>query len=42
MRGPSVVKRTVRPTHPGEMPREDFMSDYGLTVAGPALAVSVS
>lgn len=23
-----------RPTHPGEMLREDFLPDYGLTVAG--------
>ena len=31
-----------RPTHPGEMLREDFMSDYGLTVAGLAEAIGVS
>ena len=31
-----------RPTHPGEMLREDFMPDYGLTVAGLAEAVGVS
>jgi len=31
-----------RPTHPGEMLREDFMPDYGLTVAGLAAAVGVS
>jgi antitoxin HigA-1 len=31
-----------RPTHPGEMLREDFMSDYGLTVTGLADAVGVS
>jgi antitoxin HigA-1 len=23
--------RRIRPTHPGEMLREDFMTDYGLT-----------
>ena len=23
-----------RPTHPGEMLREDYLPDYGLTVAG--------
>jgi len=23
-----------KPTHPGEMLREDFLPDYGLTVAG--------
>src|SRR3990170_8293843 len=31
-----------RPTHPGEMLHEDFMPDYGLTVAGLAEAVGVS
>ena len=31
-----------RPTHPGEMLREDFMPDYSLTVAGLADAVGVS
>jgi len=31
-----------RPTHPGEMLQEDFMPDYGLTVAGLADAVGVS
>ncbi len=31
-----------RPTHPGEMLREDFLSDYGLTVAGLAEAIGVS
>jgi addiction module HigA family antidote len=31
-----------RPTHPGEMLREDFLPDYGLTVAGLAEAVGVS
>jgi antitoxin HigA-1 len=31
-----------RPTQPGEMLREDFMPDYGLTVAGLADAVRVS
>lgn len=30
---PHTRKRTIRPTHPGEMLREDFMPDYGLTVA---------
>ncbi len=34
------IKR--RPTHPGEMLREDFMPDYGLTVVGLADAVGVS
>lgn len=31
-----------RPTHPGEMLREDFMTDYKLTVAGLAEATGVS
>jgi antitoxin HigA-1 len=31
-----------RPTHPGEMLREDFLPDYALTVAGLAEAVGVS
>jgi antitoxin HigA-1 len=35
-------RRKVRPTHPGEMLREDFLSDYGLTVAGLAEALGVS
>jgi len=35
-------KRKVRPTHPGEMLREDFLPDYGLTVSSLAEAVGVS
>ena len=31
-----------RPTHPGEMLREDFLPDYGLTVSGLADALGVS
>ena len=31
-----------RPTHPGEMLREDFLADYGLTVSGLAAAAGVS
>lgn len=31
-----------RPTHPGEMLREDFLPDYGLTVSGLAEALGVS
>lgn len=31
-----------RPTHPGVMLREDFLPDYGLTVAGLAEAIGVS
>ena len=31
-----------RPTHPGEMLREDFLPDYGLTASGLANAIGVS
>ena len=31
-----------RPTHPGEMLREDFLPDYDLTVSGLAEALGVS
>jgi len=31
-----------RPTHPGEMLREDFLPDYGLTVSSLAKAIGVS
>ena len=34
--------RKVKPTHPGEMLREDFMPDYGLTAASLAEALGVS
>ncbi|WP_260295669.1 HigA family addiction module antitoxin [Sedimenticola hydrogenitrophicus] len=34
------IKR--RPTHPGEMLREDFLPDYGLTVSTLAKALGVS
>ncbi len=37
---PRVMKR--RPTHPGEMLREDFMPDYTLSVSGLAEALGVS
>ena len=35
-------ERKIRPTHPGEMLREDFLADYGLTVATLARALGVS
>lgn len=35
-------ERKIRPTHPGEMLREDFLSDYGLTVSSFAKALGVS
>ena len=34
--------RKIRPTHPGEMLREDFMPDYGLTAPTLAEALGVS
>lgn len=39
---PNTRPRRVRPIHPGEMLREDFMPDYGLTVATLAHALGVS
>jgi len=39
---PNTIKRKNRPTHPGEMLREDFLPDYDLTVAGLAAALGVS
>ena len=36
----TAIKR--RPTHPGEVLREDFMADYELTVAGLASSLGVS
>lgn len=38
----NMSKRGVPPTHPGEMLREDFMPDYGLTTASLADALGVS
>lgn len=39
---PNTRVMTRRPTHPGEMLREDFLPDYGLSVAGLAEAAGVS
>lgn len=39
---PNVRPMKRRPTHPGEMLREDFLPDFGLTVAGLAAAAGVS
>ena len=39
---PNARERRVRPTHPGEMLREDFLPDYRLTVASFAKALGVS
>ena len=38
----STIHRSIKPTHPGEMLREDFMPDYGLTVVGLARRLGVS
>jgi antitoxin HigA-1 len=35
-------ERKIRPTHPGEMLREDFLTDHGLTVSKLAKALGVS
>ena len=39
---PNNRARKVRPTHPGEMLREDFLPDYGLTVSHFAKVLGVS
>ena len=39
---PNTRRMKRRPTHPGEMLREDFMPDYTLTVAGLAESLGVS
>ncbi len=39
---PNTGKRKVRPIHPGEMLREDFLPEYGLTVSNLAEALGVS
>lgn len=39
---PNTRDRQVRPTHPGEMLREDFMPDYRFSVSGIAKALGVS
>jgi len=35
-------ERTIRPIHPGEMLREDFLADYNMTVSSFAAALGVS
>ncbi len=35
-------ERRIRPIHPGEMLREDFLPDFGLTVSSLAKALGVS
>lgn len=39
---PNTRERKIRPTHPGEILREDFLPDYGLSVASFAKAIGVS
>ena len=39
---PNTGEMRRRPTHPGEMLREDFLPDYGLTVASLAESLGVS
>ena len=39
---PNRREKNVRPTHPGEMLREDFLPDYGMTVSRFAAALGVS
>ncbi len=38
----NTIVREIKPTHPGEMLREDFMPDYGLSVADLAERLAVS
>lgn len=38
----NTISRQIPPTHPGEMLREDFMPDYGLTTSSLASALGVS
>ena len=39
---PNTEKRKIRPTHPGEAIREDFMPDYSLNATSLASALGVS
>jgi len=39
---PNTGPRKIRPSHPGEMLRDDFLPDYGLTISGLAEALGVS
>lgn len=39
---PNTASMKRRPTHPGEMLREDFLPDYGLSVSGLASDLGVS
>lgn len=37
-----TMTRTIRPVHPGEMLREDFLPDYSMTASAFAAALGVS
>ncbi len=39
---PNTIQMRRRPTHPGEMLREDFLPDYGLTASSLATSIGVS
>jgi addiction module HigA family antidote len=39
---PNIKKRSIAPTHPGILLREEFMPDYSLTVSSLAAALKVS
>jgi addiction module HigA family antidote len=39
---PNTGRRMIRPIHPGEMLREDFLPDHALTASGLADAIGVS
>ena len=39
---PNTIPMNRRPTHPGEMLREDFLPDFGLTATSLADAIGVS
>ncbi len=39
---PNTIRINRRPTHPGEMLREDFLPDFGLTATSLAEAIGVS
>lgn len=39
---PNTIPMQRRPTHPGEMLREDFLPEFGLTPTGLAEAIGVS
>jgi len=38
----NIIKRQLRPTHPGEMLKEDFMPDFHLNATTMAKALGVS